>query len=248
MNEKLLRIQNGSKIFNANTILDKVGLEIQKGEFVALLGPSGSGKTTLLRLLAGLETWSQGSFSETRNQHSSFVFQEPNLLSWRTLLENLRLPLELKQSAIDQQLLRQALKLVKLENAEKLLPHELSGGMKMRASIARALVTQPELLFMDEPFSALDEPTREDLQDQLRSIWESQSTTIVFVTHSLSEATFLANRIVILGGKPATVIHDFEINLPRQRQSSLRSSEDFFRELKKVRSLFYSSHLESTPQ
>ncbi|MEY4616004.1 MAG: hypothetical protein RJB66_964 [Pseudomonadota bacterium] len=238
MNENLLQVQDGFKQFNSKTILKKINLEIRRGDFVALIGPSGTGKTTLLRLLAGLETWSTSSFVEQKNSSTSFVFQEPNLLSWRTLLENIQLPLEIQKKPINQEHLNKSLEAVHLEGAGTLFPHELSGGMKMRASLARALITEPELLFMDEPFSALDEPTREDLQDQLRKIWEARANTIVFVTHSLSEALFLANRIIFLSGKPASIFEDYKPNLPKQRDRETRSSEIFFRELSTIRNLF----------
>lgn len=234
----LLQIKNGRKKFQNETILENINLEIRQGEFIALLGASGSGKTTLLRLLAGLETWSEGEFLADQRTHSAFVFQEPNLLSWRTVLENLQLPAELSHQPVDRSTELSVLKSVRLGDAAHLFPHELSGGMKMRASIARALITKPNLLFMDEPFSALDEPTREELQEQLRQIWESTSTTIVFVTHSLAEAVFLANRIIILDGKPAAVAKDYPLNLPQQRASNVRTTESYFSELTKVRALF----------
>ncbi len=239
MSQEILSIENGFKKIGNTTILAKLKAEIKAGEFVSILGPSGSGKTTLLRLFAGLDQWTDGHFKRNAHSRSAFVFQEPNLLGWRTVLENTLLPLELTGQTVDKQMGLEALNLVHLEKAAHLYPHELSGGMKMRASIARALVTKPSLLFMDEPFAALDEPTREELQEQLRQIWESQATTILFVTHSIQEAVFLANRIIYLDGKPSTITTDLVLNLQSIRNAKTRLSNEYFAELNKVRSLYH---------
>lgn len=240
MSNALLSIENGYKQIGPTSILANINAEIKMGEFVSVLGPSGSGKTTFLRLLAGLDQWSSGEFQSNNSARSAFVFQEPNLLGWRTILENTFLPLELSTKTVDKQLAFDALKLVHLDKVSHLYPHELSGGMKMRASIARALVTKPNLLFMDEPFAALDEPTREELQEQLRQIWESQSSTIIFVTHSIQEAVFLANRIIYLDSKPASIREDFNLKLQNTRNADTRSSNDYFAELKRFRNLYHS--------
>lgn len=238
MSEMILEIQNGNKNFEYDSILANINLQIKPGDFISLLGPSGSGKTTLIRLLAGLDNWTSGEFKSNSTLKSSFVFQEPNLLGWRTVFENINLPLELGEKKTDHQTLKNILKTVNLEPVSRHYPQELSGGMKMRASIARALITKPNLLFMDEPFAALDEPTREKLQEKLREIWELNSTTIVFVTHSIQEATFLSNRIIFLSGKPATIKKDYEPNLPKIRDSSTRSSIEYYNELKNIRALY----------
>jgi NitT/TauT family transport system ATP-binding protein len=239
MSETLLKIQNGIKKFKSKTVLTDINVSISSGEFIALLGPSGSGKTTLLRLLSGLEDWTSGEINQPSNTRSSFVFQEPNLLGWRNVLENTCLPLELSQSLERSQKALSALKSVYLEDSATLFPQELSGGMKMRASIARALVTNPQLLFMDEPFSALDEPTREELQEQVRELWERTGNTVVFVTHSLPEAIFLANRVIFLSAQPTTIIHDYQLTLPATRTAQTRTTDAFFAELNQVRKLFH---------
>jgi len=239
-NAKLIfSVKNGSKTFSNVEILNKIQLELKEGEFVSILGPSGSGKSTLLKLLAGLDDWSSGEQIQDSNISRSFVFQDPNLLNWRTVLENTHLPLEFKSNQQDPSvwvtLAQEVLKLVQLDSSSHLYPHELSGGMKMRTSLARAFINKPRLLFMDEPFAALDEPTRETLQEQLREIWKTQQTTIVFVTHSIQEALFLSNRIIFLNGRPASIVNDCNINLPIDRTSSTRTSQDYFEALTDLR-------------
>jgi NitT/TauT family transport system ATP-binding protein len=251
MSKSLLQIQDGIKTFRNDTILSNIQLDVQPGEFICILGPSGSGKTTLLRLLAGLDQWSEGTFEADKKAAPAFVFQEANLLNWRTVIENILLPLELcsrKNSPTQNHLVGiNALKKVHMENSAQLYPRELSGGMKMRASIARALVTGPNLLFLDEPFAALDEPTREELQEQLRSLWETQPTTIIFVTHSIQEAAFLANRIIFLSGRPASIMKDFVLELPKQRSKNTRDSSEYFKEIKIIRNLFETSSQSQVP-
>ncbi len=255
MPNNLMQIRHGQKNFHGKPVLRDIHLDIQSGDFITLLGASGSGKTTLLRLLAGLENWSSvETVSSTKDSNDSlplnpaFVFQEPNLLGWRTVLENTLLPLELlpvELSPLDfghtktqaQERAIEVLKAVQLDTAAHKFPHELSGGMKMRASIARALITKPNLLFLDEPFAALDEPTREGLQEQLRGLWEKQHTTIVFVTHSLHEATFLANKVWFLNGQPSSLRLEHAINLPKYRTAETRNSLDYFNELAILRRL-----------
>lgn len=246
MPNSLLKVEAGTKHFGSQPILTNINITVKQGEFISLLGPSGCGKTTLLRLLAGLEEWTMGTTETQQQIKSSFVFQEPNLLGWRTVLENIQLPNELSKAPLSVEEQINILKSVQLEQAAKLFPHELSGGMKMRTSIARALATRPQLLFMDEPFSALDEPTREKLQEQLRTLWEKNSTTILFVTHSLAEAVFLSNRILFLDGRPATMAHDYPLSLPAQRTSETRSTKAFFEELNHLRNLFHSQHREDS--
>lgn len=237
MSKTLIEIQNGHKTFQQNQVLQNINLTIESGDFISFLGSSGSGKTTLLRLIAGLESWTSGNFNidQTLTAESAFVFQEPNLLTWRNVLENVLLPLELNQQQhhADQGL--EVLKKVHLEHAATLYPHQLSGGMKMRVSIARALVTKPRLLFMDEPFAALDEPTREELQEQLREIWEQNNTTILFVTHSIQEATFLSRKILFLRERPASIGEHYIVELPKKRDRETRSSEAYFNQLKVIR-------------
>jgi NitT/TauT family transport system ATP-binding protein len=216
--------------------LDRVDLEVAPGEFVALLGPSGCGKSTLLRLVAGLERADAGSV-EVRGDGVAFVFQDAHLLPWRTVLENVALPLELRGVAPADRTAkaREAIAEVGLADAIDRRPAELSGGMRMRASLARALVTRPRLLLLDEPFAALDELTRYRLDDQLRALWLAQQMTVLFVTHAITEAAYLAERAVVLSPRPAKVAADFRLNLPRERSPALRTDAAFVRE---ARTLF----------
>lgn len=219
MTTAVLELHKIEKKFKDRDVLKAVNLQLQAGEFLCLLGPSGCGKSTLLRIMAGLEESTQG---QVRSHHTDFgfVFQEAQLLSWRNVLENTRLPLELEQKldplSQDQKALA-ALEKVNLKTAARLFPHELSGGMKMRVSIARALSASPKILFMDEPFSALDEIARFDLQKQVRDLCEKENLSVVFVTHSTSEAAFLADRILLMGPLQGEFVLDQKIayNIPR---------------------------------
>lgn len=221
-------------------ILHDLSLEIKAGEFVSILGPSGCGKSTLLRFLAELDHPTDGSikFNPARPVRG-FVFQEPRLLPWRTVLANVKLPLELRgeRPSISQERAMQAIERVKLKNAISQFPAQLSGGMKMRASVARALVIEPSLLLLDEPFSALDERIRHSFQDDLRQFWKSLNMTVIFVTHSIAEAVYLSDRCILLSKSPATVVHDHKIDLPATRTASLRLTQIFQTELQKVRDL-----------
>lgn len=205
----------------------------QVGAFISLVGPSGCGKSTLLRLIAGLETKTAGEVSlpDSLKDSVSFVFQDPNLLPWRSTYENIRLPLELhpKLQTLPEQekdrRVREALKKVQLTHSEKLFPHELSGGMRMRVSLARALVASPRLLLLDEPFAALDENTRFEMQNQLLSLWKEENLTVIFVTHSLFEAVYLSERIIMLSGSGGKITLDEKVDLPPMRSEELRTSE-----------------------
>ncbi|MGC6522510.1 MAG: ABC transporter ATP-binding protein [Candidatus Micropelagos thuwalensis] len=172
----------------------------EAGSFTAIVGPSGCGKSSLLRILAGLQSPSSGKIEIKPDTSIGYVFQEPTLLAWRTIYENVALPLKIK--GLNQQLINtrvvEALALVGLADRQSALPRELSGGMKMRVSLARALAQNPDVLFMDEPFGALDELTRLKLDDELLDIWRRQKCTILFVTHTVSEATYLAERVLVM--------------------------------------------------
>lgn len=231
-----IHLQSLSKNFPKRSVIKDLYLDIEPGSFVSIVGPSGCGKSTLLRLIAGLESVTSGKLQITppaASKDVSFVFQEPNLLPWRTVAENVALPFELNpslekiNSADKKDLISNALKNVKLEDSAFLFPHELSGGMKMRVSLARALVSSPKLLLMDEPFAALDENTRFEMQDQLRELWLNEKMTVVFVTHSLFEAAYLSERIIILKGAGAQKVLDQKLNLPNRRNEDLRTSESF---------------------
>lgn len=211
-------------------VLDHVTLDIPRGSFVALLGPSGCGKSTLLRIIAGLDRVDGGRVTlEPSGARIAYVFQDAHLLPWRSVLDNVTLPLELlgtpknarRSAALS------ALRKVGLAEAAERVPAELSGGMKMRVSLARALVTEPKILLLDEPFAALDEITRQKLDDQLRALWLEHEITVIFVTHSNAEAAYLADRCVVLSPRPARIVLDTPIDLPRERRASLRSEARF---------------------
>lgn len=216
-------------------VIDRVDLEIKPGEFVAILGPSGCGKSTLLRIAAGLDRPDEGEVrveSFGRRHFRGFVFQDACLLPWRTALQNAALPLELigtpRMEAESEA--RAALERVGLGDAVDRYPAQLSGGMRMRTSLARALVAKPSLLLLDEPFAALDENTRHALQRDLRSLWEKLGMTVLFVTHSATEAAFLAERAIVLSGRPARALFDRRIELPSPRTPGVRHTEAFVRE------------------
>ena len=232
--------ENISRTFTGTgVVLDRISFQIQPGEFVALLGPSGSGKSSLLRLIAGLDRADAGRLAiEAAGGAVSrgFVFQEPTLMPWRTVLRNTILPLELEGWSSDNANARaeEELRRVHLAEFAARYPHELSGGMKMRTSVARALTTRPNLLLLDEPFAALDEPTRHGLQMQLREIWTTLRMTVLFVTHSVTEAVFLANRIIVLSQRPARILLDETIALPPTRSAALRTSIEYMNEVRRV--------------
>lgn len=208
-----------------------VDLDVEAGEFVALLGPSGCGKSTLLRLIAGLDRPDAGEVSADASA-IAFVFQDAHLLPWRTVLANVALPLELRGVPTAERLAaaRLAIAEVGLTDATSRRPAELSGGMRMRVSLARALVTRPRLLLLDEPFAALDELTRQRLDDQLRALWLSLGMTVLFVTHSITEAAYLAERAIVFSPRPARVVADHRVDLPRERAGALRTEASFARQ------------------
>ncbi len=219
-------------------VLDDVSLDVAAGSFVALLGPSGCGKSTLLRLIAGLDAADGGSVrlvapEDHERPRIAYVFQDAHLLPWRTVLDNAALPLELSGVPKDERRTAAlaALEQVGLGDAAARRPAELSGGMKMRVSLARALVTRPNILLLDEPFAALDELTRQRLDDQLRGLWLELGMTVLFVTHSNAEAAYLAERCVVLSRRPARILLDTPIDLPRDRAAPLRSDPSFARVL-----------------
>ncbi len=194
----------GRRYPNGTVALAGASLSVGAGEFVALLGPSGCGKSTLLRLIAGLDRPDQGSVTWDTPPRLGFVFQDPTLLPWATALENVRLPLRLSSTPGQQQRATEALAQVGLAGFETARPRELSGGMRMRVSIARALATEPTVLLMDEPFAALDEFTRHALQHDLRA--QQAGRTIIFVTHSIYEAAYLASRVVLMSARPGRIV------------------------------------------
>jgi len=230
--------------------VDAVDFAIDAGSFVALLGPSGSGKSTLLRIIAGLDQPTAGvvhlrrvsdvrpnpDVLEYRSPHEgmAYVFQDAHLLPWRTVLRNVALPLELAGIGKAERLraAAAAVERVGLGDAIGRYPNQLSGWMRMRVSLARALVTEPQLLLLDEPFAALDEITRQQLDDQLRELWLERRMTVIFVTHSITEAAFLADRAIVLTRRPARVVLDHPLDLPRERTAALRTDAHFAREMR----------------
>lgn len=224
---------------SAPAVLNDVFFTIGEGEFVSLIGPSGCGKSTLLRLLAGLTVSTGGELTVAgvapevarRERHNvAFVFQDANLLPWRNVEENVRLPLELQRSANARQdaLIRDRLRLVGLTDADAAKrPHMLSGGMKMRVSLARALVTKPDLLLLDEPFAALDDLMRQQLNDDVSRIWQTERSTAVFVTHNVAEAVYLSQRIFVMNRSPAKIAHQVDVPFPFPRSQQLRSTAEF---------------------
>jgi NitT/TauT family transport system ATP-binding protein len=211
--------------------VERMDLDVRTGEFVALLGPSGCGKSTLLRMIAGLDRPDAGSvyIPGTGRASIAYVFQDANLLPWRTVLKNVALPLELMGVKKADRLERANVALVQvgLGDAVGRYPSALSGGMRMRASLARALVTEPTLLLLDEPFAALDEITRQHLDEQLRGLWASRRMTVLFVTHSTIEAAFLADRAIVFSARPARIVLDHRLDLPAERVGSLRAEPEF---------------------
>jgi NitT/TauT family transport system ATP-binding protein len=227
-----------------------VDLDIAAGEFVSLIGPSGCGKSTVLRAIADLVRPSGGEIEvngkppgQARLDHDyGMVFQAPVLFDWRTVEENVRLPLEVlgRPKAWSAQRTRAMLELVELEGFAKHRPYELSGGMQQRVAIARALSFEPRILLMDEPFGALDEMTRERLNDEVLRIWEQTGTTIVFVTHSIPEAVYLSSRVVVMSARPGRIVGSVDVDLPRPRTDGTREMEQFFGLVTVIRELLRS--------
>jgi NitT/TauT family transport system ATP-binding protein len=209
--------------------IEDLSLQVNAGEFVAILGPSGCGKSTLLRIIAGLDRANRGKVAWTESPKIAYVFQDAHLLPWRNVLRNVALPLELMGVGKAARLAaaRAAIEQVGLADAVGRYPNQLSGGMRMRVSLARALVTEPTVLLLDEPFAALDEITRQKLDEQLRQLWLERRMTVIFVTHSTNEAVFLADRAVVLTARPARIVRDRAIELPRERDGRLRASAEF---------------------
>jgi NitT/TauT family transport system ATP-binding protein len=210
--------------------LGPIDLEIHEGEFVSLLGPSGCGKSTALRVIAGLLQPTAGDLLWTRGKpRIGFVFQDPTLMPWATARENVRLPLDLARIPRGQADVQatEALARVGLSGFESAYPRSLSGGMRMRVSIARALAASPKLLLMDEPFAALDEITRQDLNDDLIRLWREQSLTVCFVTHSVNESTYLSTRTVVLSPRPGRVISEIKLSRIPTPDPSFRFTREF---------------------
>jgi len=231
-----LRLQRVRRAFDDLVVISDLTLNVDVGEFLAILGPSGCGKSTLLRIIAGLVTPDGGTLNITPTDtkfQTAYVFQDAHLLPWRTVLENAALPLELMGVERAERIARanDTLAEVGLSEAKSRYPAQLSGGMRMRVSLARALVTQPRLLLLDEPFAALDEITRFRLDVRLRDLWIERGMTVIFVTHSITEAAFLADRAIVLTRKGGGVKLDRRLDLPRIRNNELRVSPQLAHEM-----------------
>ncbi len=235
----ILRVKQLSATFrNGNdelNVLDNISFSIRKSEFVCLLGPSGSGKSTLLRILSGLLPYTEGKVLidheplEGPRAGVGMVFQQANLMPWRTVRENIVLPLELNGYANEhaEETVNDLIELVGLQGFEDTLPRDLSGGMAQRVAIARALVHDPDVLLLDEPFGALDAITRDRMAEELLRIWHARRKTVLMVTHNISEALYLADRVIVFTDRPAHISLELPVNLPRPREEEMRYTPEF---------------------
>jgi NitT/TauT family transport system ATP-binding protein len=253
---RVIDIDNLSLTFETNDgpvhALSDIDLKIEEGDFVSFIGPSGCGKTTLLRVIADLERPTAGSITvngvspeEARlNRAYGYVFQAAALYPWRTIAKNVALPLEIMGLSREeqQQRIQKNMELVNLAGFEKKYPWQLSGGMQQRASIARALAVEPDLLLMDEPFGALDEIVRDHLNEQLLQLWAKTNKTVVFVTHSIPEAVFLSTKIVVLCPRPGRIYDVIESDLPRDRNLDIRETPEFLKIAHRVREGLKAGH------
>jgi NitT/TauT family transport system ATP-binding protein len=253
-----VEVRNASVVYQtADTpvkALSNVDLRIGEGEFVSLIGPSGCGKTTLLRVIADLEHISNGSVlvngvspHEARLARAyGYVFQAPALFPWRTVLGNVMLPLQIQggATAASRSIAMAHLERVGLKGFEGKYPWQLSGGMQQRVSIARALAFEPKILMMDEPFGALDEITRDRLNEQLQQLWQRERRTVVFVTHSIAEAVYLSTRIVVMSPRPGRIVKVIESPLPDERHLGLRDTQAFMDVAHQVREALADGHVE----
>ena len=251
-----VEVRDASLIYNPHTApvhaLSNVDLAIEPGEFVSLIGPSGCGKTTLLRVIADLEHITSGSVLVNGvSPHDArlaraygYVFQAPALFPWRTVLGNVKLPLQIqgRPAAECEAIAREQLARVGLTGFESKVPWQLSGGMQQRASIARALSFEPRILMMDEPFGALDEITRDRLNEQLQQLWQRERRTVVFVTHSIAEAVYLSTRIVVMSPRPGRIVRTITSTLPDERHLGLRDSVEFMEMAHAVREALADGH------
>ncbi|UOQ59557.1 ABC transporter ATP-binding protein [Leucobacter rhizosphaerae] len=235
----MIHIEQVSKTFasrgGAVLAVDRVDLDVEPGGFVAIVGPSGCGKTTLLRMMAGLETLSDGRILVDGDAvvgpspKLGVVFQRPVLLEWRTILQNLLLPIELRRrpNDADRENAKRLLAMVGLTDFADRYPRELSGGMQQRASICRALIADPEVILLDEPFGALDALTREHLHLEFNELWRSTGKTVVMITHDIPEAVFLAERVVVMGPRPGRIIETFDVPFGPERDERVQADPRF---------------------
>ena len=257
MTNAVIQAQQIAKVFNPASeeqveALQDIELEVQPEEFISLIGPSGCGKSTLLRLIAGLVAPSDGELKvngkapqQARiDRDYGMIFQAATLLEWRSVRKNIELPLEIQGVPAQErrQKAQAALELVELDGFGNHWPWQLSGGMQQRVAIARALVFQPSLLLMDEPFGALDEFTRERMNMELLRIWRETDTTVLFVTHSIPEAIFLSNRVVVMSPRPGRITAIVEVDLPRPRAFETRALPQYHEQVAQVRELMRDAH------
>ncbi len=252
-----VRLRSVTKVYdNGVMALGPLDLDVGRGEFVSLLGPSGCGKSTALRLIAGLSAPTSGTVavarrsSEVNARHSiGFVFQEPTLMPWASVRENVRLPLKLAHAPVAEANARvaEALAQVALSEFADAYPRELSGGMKMRVSLARALVTDPDILLMDEPFAALDEITRFRLNNDLLSLWRNLRKTVIFVTHSVFESVYLSQRVIIMTSRPGRIGAEVRIDAPEPRDEDFRTSAEYAAYCREVSHALAPLHYGQTP-
>lgn len=246
----VLRIKDVRKLYGDLEAIRNVSLDVTANEFISILGPSGCGKSTLLMMVAGVVDRSGGEISINDTpvvgprQDIGVVFQQPVLLPWRTVLDNVLFPVELlRQPRIKHtERAMQLLAMAKIDDFARNLPRQLSGGMRQRVSICRALIHDPGILLMDEPFSALDAITRDEMGVELSRIWQANRKTVLFVTHSIREAAFLSDRVIVMGRRPATVVEEVKIDLPRPREIAVMESEPFNSYVRRLRKAIEASH------
>ena len=240
--DKTFRTKDGTSVHALNDI----NLDVQQGEFISLIGPSGCGKSTLLRIIANLIEPTEGTVTVNgktakqarQDRDYGFVFQNATLYDWRTVIKNVELPLEIMKYPREQrdQRAREMLSLVELSGFEEKYPWQLSGGMQQRVSIARALAFQPRLLLMDEPFGALDEMTRERMNNELLRIWtDMKEMSVIFVTHSIAEAVYLSTKVIVLSPRPGQIAEIIDIDLPQPRTPETRDMDAYFHLTSRVR-------------
>jgi NitT/TauT family transport system ATP-binding protein len=243
MNDLAFEIKNLNKIYHSSNnrqveALKNINLSVRKGEFISIIGPSGCGKSTLLKILSNLDKPSSGEINwKVSSENIGFVFQDSVLLPWKTVYENVIFPLEVKKikTAENLEYVDQLLELAGLENFKKAYPRELSGGMKQRVSIVRALSYNPDVLLMDEPFGALDALTRDKMGIELMRIWSETKKTILFVTHSIGESVFLSDRVVVMSPRPGKIDEVVQIDLPRPRGVEVKDTIEFVQYVKRLR-------------
>ncbi len=247
-------LEGVSKIFNPGPrqveAVSELGFSVRSGDFVSILGPSGCGKSTLLMMVAGLEKPSTGVIRiagdrvERPRLQTGIIFQDPTLLPWKSALDNVLFPVSIQSQVreADRERAMELLRLVGLADFRDKRPHQLSGGMKQRAAICRALITDPDLLLMDEPFSALDAMTRDELNVALLDIWQRHHKTALFVTHSIREAVFLSDRVIVMGRRPSKIVADVAIEFPRPRNVHLQEAPEYTRLCTTLRDAIESQH------